>query len=153
MSHAVAAEIRVRQGFGCDVCAQQAMKVIVVARDTLAAAAQTTCLEFTDGKIMLNDMAACSEVTWERLLASVGQTPLDEELKAASFISAVRRSCTAVPNSTMARPASITKRRRVSWASCARCAKEGGVAMAQILVRLWHQRSGHLDPLPSWRRS
>jgi len=56
---------------------------------TLAAAAQTTCLEFTDGKIMLNDMAACGEVTWERLLASVGPSALDEELKAAAFISAV----------------------------------------------------------------
>ena len=56
---------------------------------TLAAAAQTTCLEFTDGKIMLNDMAACGDVTWNRLLESVGQSALDEELKAATFISAV----------------------------------------------------------------
>jgi hypothetical protein len=56
---------------------------------TLAAAAQTTCLEFTDGKIMLNDMAACGEVTWAGLLASIGQSALDEELKSASFISAV----------------------------------------------------------------
>ena len=56
---------------------------------TLAAAAQTTCLEFTDGKIMLNDMAPCAEVTWERLLECVGQSVLDEELKAAAFISAV----------------------------------------------------------------
>lgn len=56
---------------------------------TLAAAAQTTCLEFTDGKIMLNDMAACGEVTWEGLLASVGPAALDSELKAAAYISAV----------------------------------------------------------------
>ncbi|MCU0783811.1 MAG: hypothetical protein MUF81_07130 [Verrucomicrobia bacterium] len=56
---------------------------------TLAAAAQTTCLEFTDGKIMLNDMAACGEVTWQGLLASVGQTALDSELKVAAYISAV----------------------------------------------------------------
>ena len=56
---------------------------------TLAAAAQTTCLEFTDGKVMLNDMAACGEVTWKGLLASVGQTALDSELKAAAYISAV----------------------------------------------------------------
>ncbi len=56
---------------------------------TLAAAAQTTCLEFTDGKIMLNDMAACGEVTWKALLASVGQAALDSELKAAAYISAV----------------------------------------------------------------
>lgn len=56
---------------------------------TLGRAAQTTCLEFTDGKVMLNDMSACAEVTWERLLECVGQAALDEELKAAGFISAV----------------------------------------------------------------
>ena len=56
---------------------------------TLAAAAQTTCLEFTDGKVMLNDMSACAKVTWERLLECVGPAALDEELKSADFISAV----------------------------------------------------------------
>lgn len=56
---------------------------------TLAAPAQTTCLEFTDGKIMLCDMTACGDVTWERLLECVGQSALDAELKAARFISAV----------------------------------------------------------------
>jgi len=56
---------------------------------TIAGAAQTTCLEFTDGKIMLNDMAACGEVTWEGLLASVGQAALDKKLKSADFIAAV----------------------------------------------------------------
>jgi hypothetical protein len=56
---------------------------------TLAAPAHTTCLEFTDGKVMLCDMAACGEVTWERLLECVGQSVLDEELKVARFISAV----------------------------------------------------------------
>jgi hypothetical protein len=56
---------------------------------TLAAPAHTTCLEFTDGKVMLCDMAACGQVTWERLLECVGQAALDEELKAARFISAV----------------------------------------------------------------
>jgi hypothetical protein len=56
---------------------------------SLAAAAQTTCLEFTDGKIMLNDMAACGDVTWEGLLKCVGPAALDAELKAAAYISAV----------------------------------------------------------------
>ena len=56
---------------------------------TLAAPAHTTCLEFTDGKVMLSDMTACGEVTWERLLECVGQSVLDEELSAARFISAV----------------------------------------------------------------
>jgi hypothetical protein len=56
---------------------------------TLAAPAHTTCLEFTDGKIMLCDMAACADVTWERLLECVGPSALDAELTAARFISAV----------------------------------------------------------------
>ena len=56
---------------------------------TLAPPAHTTCLEFTDGKVMLCDMAACAEVTWERVLECVGQSALDAELKAAAFISAV----------------------------------------------------------------
>jgi hypothetical protein len=56
---------------------------------TLAAPAYSTCLEFTDGKVMLNDMAACAEITWERLLESIGPSELDTELKAARFISAV----------------------------------------------------------------
>ena len=34
-------------------------------------------------------MAACRDVTWQGLLASVGQKALDEELKAAAYISAV----------------------------------------------------------------
>lgn len=56
---------------------------------TLADPAHSTCLEFTDGKIMLSDLAACAEVTWERLIECVGQAVLDTELKAAQFISAV----------------------------------------------------------------
>ena len=56
---------------------------------TLGRAALTTCLEFTDGKVMLNDMSACAEVTWQRVLECVGQPALDEELKSADFISAV----------------------------------------------------------------
>ncbi len=56
---------------------------------TLGSAAITTALEFTDGKVMLNDMGPCAEVTWERLLECVGQSALDEELLAADFISAV----------------------------------------------------------------
>ena len=56
---------------------------------TLAAPAHSTCLEFTDGKVMLCDMAACAEVTLERLLECVGQPALDAQLQAARFISAV----------------------------------------------------------------
>jgi hypothetical protein len=56
---------------------------------TLAPPAHTTCLEFTDGKVMLCDMAACELVTWERLLECVGPAALDAELKAARFVAAV----------------------------------------------------------------
>lgn len=56
---------------------------------TLGRAAVTTALEFTDGKVMLNDMSACAEITWERLLECVGQSALDAELQKADFISAV----------------------------------------------------------------
>ncbi len=56
---------------------------------TLAPPAHTTCLEFTDGKVMLCDMAACELVTWERLLECVGPAALAAELKAARFIAAV----------------------------------------------------------------
>ena len=56
---------------------------------TLAPPAHSTCLEFIDGKIMLGDLSACGDVTWERLLECVGESALDEELKAARFISAV----------------------------------------------------------------
>jgi pfkB family carbohydrate kinase len=55
----------------------------------IASPACTTCLEFSDGKVMLNDLAACEEVTWGRLLERVGEKALDQELKAARFISAV----------------------------------------------------------------
>lgn len=56
---------------------------------TLAHPAHTTCLEFTDGKVMLCDMAPCGDVTWERLSERVGEEALDELLRNAGFISAV----------------------------------------------------------------
>jgi len=56
---------------------------------TLADPAHSTCLEFTDGKVMLSDLTACAAVTWERLLECVGQAVLDAELRAARFIGAV----------------------------------------------------------------
>jgi hypothetical protein len=59
---------------------------------TLVAPACSTCLEFTDGKVMLSDMAACAEIIWERLIDCVGQSVLDSELKTARFISAVNWS-------------------------------------------------------------
>lgn len=56
---------------------------------TLAEPAHTTCLEFTDGKVMLCDMDSCGDVTWDRLIECVGESALDEQLLDADFIGAV----------------------------------------------------------------
>lgn len=56
---------------------------------TLAEPAHSDCMEFTDGKIMLNDLSSCAEVTWERLLEVMGSEKLDEYLKKTDYIGAV----------------------------------------------------------------
>jgi hypothetical protein len=56
---------------------------------SLADPAHSDCLEFTDGKVMLGDLAACADITLERLLEVVGEDAVDAELKAADFIAAV----------------------------------------------------------------
>jgi len=56
---------------------------------SLADPAHSDCLEFDDGKVMLCDMRSCSEITWERLLATVGADELDALLKDSDFIGAV----------------------------------------------------------------
>lgn len=56
---------------------------------TIAPSAVTTCLEFTDGKIMLNDLGPCAEITWDRLIERVGADKVDELVKGADFVAAV----------------------------------------------------------------
>jgi hypothetical protein len=56
---------------------------------TLADPAHSDCLEFSDGKIMLNDLSSCAEITWERLLEVMSQEKLDNHLKKADYIGAV----------------------------------------------------------------
>ncbi|MBB6482264.1 PfkB family carbohydrate kinase [Spirochaeta isovalerica] len=56
---------------------------------TLADPAHSDCLEFTDGKIMLNDLSSCAEITWERLREVMGMEKLDEKLSRADYIGAV----------------------------------------------------------------
>jgi hypothetical protein len=56
---------------------------------SLAAPAHSDCLEFEDGKVMLCDMRSCADVTWEALVATVGEAELDELLRATAFIGAV----------------------------------------------------------------
>ncbi|MCC5790139.1 MAG: hypothetical protein JJT75_10915 [Opitutales bacterium] len=56
---------------------------------TIAEPAHSDCLEFTDGKVMLSDLRACAEVTWERILEKVGEETLSQRLAEADFIGAV----------------------------------------------------------------
>ena len=56
---------------------------------TLAEPAHSDCLEFSDGKIMLNDLSSCAEVTWDRLIEVIGLEKLDDHLKKADYIGAV----------------------------------------------------------------
>ncbi|MGA0333692.1 MAG: hypothetical protein ACO3NW_07035 [Kiritimatiellia bacterium] len=56
---------------------------------SIAPPAHSDCLEFTDGKIMLGDFAACAEVTLENMQARMGQEAIDRELQEAAFLSAV----------------------------------------------------------------
>lgn len=68
---------------------EEALRAKTKALHTLSDPAHTTCLEFSDGKVMLCDMAACDEITWERLVEVVPHAALDGELKAASFLGLV----------------------------------------------------------------
>lgn len=52
----------------------------------LAPPAHTTALEFTDGKLMLGSLAPLSEVTWERLVATVGEVGLRRLCEEASLL-------------------------------------------------------------------
>jgi len=56
---------------------------------SLADPAHSDCLEFDDGKVMLSDLRSCAEVTWERLLLTVGEATLDDLLRGSRFIGAV----------------------------------------------------------------
>ena len=66
-----------------------ALKGKVARMVALAPPAHSDCLEFTDGKVMLGDFRACSEITLARLLEEMGETELDALLEKAAFVSAV----------------------------------------------------------------
>jgi ketohexokinase len=68
---------------------QNALKDKVDNLYTLAEPAHSDCLEFTDGKIMLNDLSSCAEVTWDRLIEVIGSEKLDDHLRKADYIGAV----------------------------------------------------------------
>lgn len=56
---------------------------------SLAEPAHTNCLEFRDGKIMLNDSQSCDDIHWDRLIACIGAEQFDALLQKASFVAAV----------------------------------------------------------------
>jgi sugar/nucleoside kinase (ribokinase family) len=55
----------------------------------LAPPAHTTALEFSDGKLMLGDLAPLSDVTWERLVEKVGAAQLRRLFEESSLLGLV----------------------------------------------------------------
>ncbi len=55
----------------------------------MAQPAHTDCLEFTDGKIMLNDFGPCGDITLARLLEVAGEPEFQKIVDAADFFVAV----------------------------------------------------------------
>jgi hypothetical protein len=65
---------------------------------SLCAAAQTTAVEFTDGKVMLGTMRSLDEITYERICAVMGEAAFHAELGAADLVALV--NWTMIPNMT-----------------------------------------------------
>lgn len=55
----------------------------------MAPPAHTDCLEFTDGKVMLNDFGPCGEITLARLLEVMGETEYQTIVDESDFFVAV----------------------------------------------------------------
>ena len=65
---------------------------------SLCGAAQTTAVEFDDGKVMLGQMRSLDEITYERICAVMGESALCTELGAAGLVALV--NWTMIPNMT-----------------------------------------------------
>jgi len=65
---------------------------------SLCAAASTTAVEFTDGKLMLGMMKSLDEITYERICAVMGEKEFHAELTAAGLVALV--NWTMIPNMT-----------------------------------------------------
>ena len=57
---------------------------------SLCGAAQTTALEFTDGKVMLGQMRSLDEITYERICEVMGEAEFHAELAAAQLVALVK---------------------------------------------------------------
>jgi sugar/nucleoside kinase (ribokinase family) len=60
--------------------------------------AQTTAVEFTDGKLMLGQMRSLDEITYDRICAVMGEATFHAELAAADLVALV--NWTMIPNMT-----------------------------------------------------
>src|SRR3954470_14757449 len=65
---------------------------------SICAPAQTTAVEFTDGKIMLGMMRSLDELTYERICAVMGEAKFHAELAASDLVALV--NWTMIPNMT-----------------------------------------------------
>lgn len=65
---------------------------------SICGAAQTTAVEFTDGKLMLGQMRSLDEITYEKICAVMGQNAFHAELGSADLIALV--NWTMIPNMT-----------------------------------------------------
>ncbi|MEO7412792.1 MAG: PfkB family carbohydrate kinase [Opitutaceae bacterium] len=65
---------------------------------SICAPAQTTAVEFTDGKLMLGQMRSLDEITYERICSVMGENAFHAELDASDLIALV--NWTMIPNMT-----------------------------------------------------
>jgi sugar/nucleoside kinase (ribokinase family) len=65
---------------------------------SICAPAQTTAVEFTDGKLMLGQMRSLDEITYDRICAVMGEKAFHAELASADLIALV--NWTMIPNMT-----------------------------------------------------
>jgi sugar/nucleoside kinase (ribokinase family) len=65
---------------------------------SICAAAQTTAVECTDGKIMLGQMRCLDEITYERICSVMGEAAFHAEVEEASLVALV--NWTMIPNMT-----------------------------------------------------
>ncbi|HEX2855424.1 MAG TPA: PfkB family carbohydrate kinase [Opitutaceae bacterium] len=77
------------------VFADMAMRARTV---SICGAAQTTAVEFADGKLMLGQMRSLDEITYDRICAVMGEAAFQAELGAADLVALV--NWTMIPNMT-----------------------------------------------------
>ncbi len=74
---------------------------------SLCAPAQTTAVEFSDGKLMFGQMRSLDEITYARICEAMGESAFHAELAAAQLIALV--NWTMVPNMTAVYDALLTR--------------------------------------------